>query len=109
MASADVYVSATTVETHGSSVAEAAACGLPVITTKVGFPAELVINGKTGFVVEPGSEEALLKAMQKMLADPDFLRRAGQDMRKRIQELNLSWSEWAEKILEVYKICLKSE
>lgn len=109
LAESDIYVSPTMVETHGYSVVEAAACGLPVITTKVGFPAELVINGKTGFVVEPGSEEALLKAMQKMLADPDFLRQAGQNMRKRIQELNLSWSEWAEKILEVYKICLKSE
>jgi glycosyltransferase involved in cell wall biosynthesis len=106
---ADLYISPTTVETHGIAVAEAAACGLPIVTTRVGYPAELVIDGQTGFVVEPGKEEALLGAMQKMLADSNFLRRAGQNMQKRIQELNLTWSEWAKKILEVYKICLKAK
>ena len=108
LAEADLYVSPTTVETHGIAVAEAAACGLSVITTRVGFPAELVIDGRTGFVIEPNSEEALLKAMQKILAEPDFLRQAGQDMRKRIQELNLSWSEWAGKVLQVYKTCVSN-
>jgi glycosyltransferase involved in cell wall biosynthesis len=109
LAAADVYVSATTVETHGSSVAEAAACGLPVVTTRVGFPAELVVDGRTGFVVEPGSEEALLKAMREILAKPDFLCQAGQEMRKRIHDLNLSWSEWAGKVLQVYRICMKTK
>jgi glycosyltransferase involved in cell wall biosynthesis len=107
MASADIYVSATTVETHGSSVAEAAACGLPIITTRVGFPAQLVIDGQTGFVVEPNNEEELAEAMIKLSEDAELRRKAGEDMRRRVNELGLSWPACAKKTMEVYKSFLK--
>jgi glycosyltransferase involved in cell wall biosynthesis len=107
MASADIYASATTVETHGSSVAEAAAYGLPAVVTQVGFPAELVVDGKTGFVVEPNDESALAEAMIKLTQDAELRQKAGNDMRKRINELGLSWSDCAEKTMEVYRNCTK--
>ncbi|MBN1788497.1 MAG: glycosyltransferase family 4 protein [Sedimentisphaerales bacterium] len=106
IAAADVYVSATTVETHGSSVAEAAAFGLPVIVTKVGFPAELVVDGISGFVVEPNDEIQLAGAIEKMVRDDDLRHRAGETMRKRIDELGISWPICAEKTMVVYKDCL---
>jgi glycosyltransferase involved in cell wall biosynthesis len=107
MASADIYVSATTVETHGSSVAEAAAYGLPAVVTRVGFPAELVVDGKTGFVVEPNDESVLAEAMIKLTQDAELRQKAGNDMRRRINELGLSWSACAEKTMEVYRNCMK--
>ena len=107
MASADVYVSATTVETHGSSIAEAAAYGLPIVVTRVGFPAELVVDGKTGFVVEPNDEFALAEAMIKLTQAAELRQKAGNDMRRRINELGLSWPVCAEKTIEVYRNCTK--
>ena len=98
----DIYVSATTVETHGNSVSEAAAYGLPIVTTNVGFPAELVRDGETGFVVEPNSVEQLAEAMEKFLGNEDFRKKAGQAMRRRLFELNLSWQQCAEQTFEVY-------
>ncbi len=106
---ADIYISATTVETHGNSVSEAAACGLPIITTRVGFPAELVVNGETGFVIEPNDEQGLAQAMEKMLAAPDKRRSAGEAMRKRIKDLNLSWQTCAQHTIEIYNFCMTKE
>ena len=98
----DIYVSATTVETHGNSVSEAAAYGLPIVTTNVGFPAELVQDGETGFVVEPNNVEQLAEAMDKLLSDEPFRKEAGQAMRARLFELNLSWEQCAQQTLGVY-------
>ena len=103
MASADVYVSATTVEAGGSSVAEAAAYGLPAVVTRVGFPAQLVVDGQTGFVVEPNNEDELAEAMIKLVEDAELRQKAGEDMRSRVNELGLSWPACAEKTMEVYK------
>jgi glycosyltransferase involved in cell wall biosynthesis len=102
MAWADIYISATTVETHGSSIAEAAAFGLPVVVTKVGFPAELVLDGQTGFVVEPGNETAMTQAMEKLVQDSQMRKKAAQAMRMRIEELGLTWKQCAQKTMKVY-------
>jgi glycosyltransferase involved in cell wall biosynthesis len=108
MAAADIYVSATTVETHGSSIAEAAAYGLPIVVTRVGFPAELVLNGQTGFVVEPNDEAALAEAVTKLVNDVELRERAGNAMRKRVKDLDLSWVECARKTMKVYESCQKA-
>jgi UDP-glucose:tetrahydrobiopterin glucosyltransferase len=49
-------------------VAEALACGVPVITYRRGGPAELVEDGVSGFVVEPDSVEALVEATRRVAA-----------------------------------------
>jgi len=109
IAASDVYISATTVETHGSSIAEAAAFGLPIVVTRVGFPAQLVINGVTGFVVEPNDESQLAEAIGKMADDGELRRNAGDAMRKRIDELGISWPMCADKTMEVYKNCMRAK
>ena len=109
MASADIYVSATTVETHGSSVAEAAAYGLPAVVTRVGFPAELVVDGKTGFVVEPNNEEAFAEAMKKLVDNAELRQKAGEQIRKRISDRGISWQACAEKTMEVYKNFMREQ
>ena len=48
-------------EPFGLVMAEAAACGTPVIAYKRGSVAELVVDGKTGFIVDPGEGVAGLK------------------------------------------------
>lgn len=48
----DAYVCASSSEGFSLSVLEAAACGLPVITTRVGGCTELIHDGKNGFLVD---------------------------------------------------------
>jgi UDP-glucose:tetrahydrobiopterin glucosyltransferase len=51
------------VEAFGNVAIEALACGVPVIAYRRGGPAEIVEDGKTGFLVEPDSVEGLVEAM----------------------------------------------
>lgn len=45
------------------SIVEAFALGTPVIGTKIGGIPELVVEGKTGFICEPGSSQSLADAI----------------------------------------------
>jgi glycosyltransferase involved in cell wall biosynthesis len=67
---ADVYVHAAVEETFGLSVAEALACGLPVVTASHGGVLEIVEHERTGLVVPPGDAGALADALACLLDDP---------------------------------------
>ncbi|KKS14408.1 MAG: hypothetical protein A3I32_02545 [Candidatus Yanofskybacteria bacterium RIFCSPLOWO2_02_FULL_45_10] len=56
-------------EQFGYAMAEASACALPVISTQTGSIAEVVLNEKTGILVEPNNSTALALALDKLLAD----------------------------------------
>lgn len=60
-----VVVSSSQNETFGLTLAEAMACGLPIITTRSGGPQDYVTD-KVGMLVDSGSVEDMSKAMQKM-------------------------------------------
>lgn len=51
------------VEAFGNVAIEALACGVPVIAYRRGGPAEIIEDGKSGFLVEPDSVEGLVEAM----------------------------------------------
>jgi len=99
---ADLYVSPTTIDNFGTAVVEAAAHALPVVTTRVGFPAELVPQPAGGFVVQPEDEDALTEAMLKVLQSPRR-REMGLAMRRRVEELGLTWPKCAARTAEIYR------
>ena len=51
--------------------------GRPVVATQVGDLPDVVVEGKTGWLVEPGDEEALAEAIVAALSDPDEAARRG--------------------------------
>lgn len=51
------------VEAFGNVAIEALACGVPVIAYRRGGPAEIVQDGKTGWLVEPDSIDGLVQAI----------------------------------------------
>lgn len=57
---ADLLVYPTKADTFGLVVAEAMACGTPVLATNVGGVTEQIIEGQNGFVVELGIDEKAL-------------------------------------------------
>jgi UDP-glucose:tetrahydrobiopterin glucosyltransferase len=54
------------VEAFGNVAIEALACGVPVISYRRGGPAEIVRDGKTGWLVEPDSVDGLVEAIQQL-------------------------------------------
>jgi UDP-glucose:tetrahydrobiopterin glucosyltransferase len=54
------------VEAFGNVAIEAFACGVPVIAYRRGGPAEIIIDGKTGFLVEPDSVDGLITAIDRL-------------------------------------------
>lgn len=53
-------------EAFGMVVIEALACGVPVIAYRSGGPAEIILSGETGYLVEPGDVGSLVRAIAKI-------------------------------------------
>ena len=73
------------VEGFGVALAEASACGLPVIAGQSGGLAEAVHDGETGLVVDPDEPAAVAVALKRLLDDQLLARRLGQAGRKAIE------------------------
>jgi glycosyltransferase involved in cell wall biosynthesis len=58
--------------------AEALAAGRPVIGTSVGGISDVVVDGRTGVLVEPASPSALADAINDLLSQPQRARKMGQ-------------------------------
>jgi glycosyltransferase involved in cell wall biosynthesis len=65
---------------------EALACGVPVVASRVTGIPEIVDDDENGLLVEPGDAEALSRALERLLDDPDLRRRFGEAGRAKAQE-----------------------
>jgi phosphatidylinositol alpha 1,6-mannosyltransferase len=65
-ASLDVFVHTGAHETFCQAVQEALASGVPVVAPAAGGPVDLVDDGQTGYLVEPGSPDALVTAVAQL-------------------------------------------
>jgi phosphatidylinositol alpha-1,6-mannosyltransferase len=90
----------TRVEGFGISLAEASACGLPVVAGKSGGLAEAVRDGETGFVVEPDAPEGVADALGRLLSDQLLSRRLGQGGRKAV-ETYFNWDRVIRDLREI--------
>ncbi len=65
-------------EAFGHSVAEAMGYRLPVIASRIGGPAEIVEEGVSGELIEPGNARELAEKILQLLGDPARRRRLGE-------------------------------
>ncbi len=63
---ASVFLNLTFVDTLPTVNMEAASCGVPIITYNSGGSGELVLEGKTGYVIQPLDQEALICSLEKV-------------------------------------------
>ncbi|GBE00848.1 GDP-mannose-dependent alpha-(1-6)-phosphatidylinositol monomannoside mannosyltransferase [bacterium BMS3Bbin06] len=81
-------------ETFGISIAEAMACGVPVISTRTGGIPEVVGKG-AGVLVPPADEVALTETTEKLLRDKGLRESLGRRGREWVVE-NFRWDRIAE-------------
>jgi glycosyltransferase involved in cell wall biosynthesis len=72
-------------EPFGLVAIEAMAAGRPVIASRTGGLADIVVDGETGLLVTPGDPVALRQAIEKLLADPVLRERMGQAGKRRVE------------------------
>jgi len=99
-AASDVFVLPTFNDNFGLVVAEAMACGKPVIVSNRGAPQEFVRDA--GLLFEYGSHLELADKIVMLLEDEDLRQKLGAKAHKRIVE-NFTWDKAARKYLEIYK------
>jgi glycosyltransferase involved in cell wall biosynthesis len=83
MAAADVFVLPSYREGFGSTVIEAAACGLPAIASRIYGLTDAVVDGSTGFLVPPRDPVALAQRMRELAGDAMLRQRLGTAARER--------------------------
>src|SRR5262249_56987609 len=69
-----------------NTLAEAMACGLPVVSTRLPGIEEIVRDRETGLLVPPQDPEALAVALASLLADPERRRELGRSARACVSE-----------------------
>ncbi|MGB9724132.1 MAG: glycosyltransferase family 4 protein [Chloroflexia bacterium] len=74
-------------EGFGLAVAEAMACGLPVVAARTSSLPELVVEGQGGFLCPPDDVPALAEAVRRLAADAALCRRMGEFNRARAEAL----------------------
>jgi len=73
-------------ECFGVSIIEAMAMGLPIVGTRSGAVQETVVDGVTGFLIDPGDVEAQANALLRLAADPDLRQHFGEAGHRRVKE-----------------------
>ena len=69
-------------ENFGLVAIEAFACGVPVIASRIGAMAEIVEDGRTGLLFEPGDPEDLAEKVAWAWAHPEEMAEMGQEARR---------------------------
>jgi glycosyltransferase involved in cell wall biosynthesis len=88
-------------ELLGLGALEAMASGTPVVASRLGGLAEVVVDGETGYLVDAGDVEALHDRLASLLADPGRARSLGANAR-RLVEQRFTWAACAERCVEAY-------
>lgn len=98
---ADVAVLPSHYEPFGIVALEAAAAGIPLVTSNVGGLGEAVINGETGMSCPPRDVAALAAAVRTVLDDPDAAQRRAVAARERLTS-DFDWHTVATQTAQVY-------
>ena len=83
-----IDVAVLTSRNEGTPVAliEAAAASTPVVATRVGGVADVVVDGRTGHLCPPGDPTAVATAVLKLLGDPTQAHHMGAAARETVRE-----------------------
>lgn len=99
---ADVFVLPSLSESFGQAMLEAMSSGLPVIASKVGGIPETLDDRAGGLLIEPGSSEAITRAVKELKANRALLKTFGRHNRKKAEQ-RYSWAGIASQYEVIYR------
>ena len=107
MANRDIKEAGRLLDTEGLGIVflEAWACSKPVIAGRAGGAPEVVMDGQTGFLVDPENPKELMDAMLRLWSDRDLARRLGLAGKERV-EREFTWKGLSMKYLREFDAIL---
>jgi glycosyltransferase involved in cell wall biosynthesis len=84
-------------------IAESFAAGLPVIAARIGAAAELIREGETGRLWQPGDPRDLAAVLEQALSDQEALRAMGREARREY-EAKYTPQENYRQLMQVYAL-----
>lgn len=87
---------------------EAAACGVPAVSTAVGGVPELIEDGVTGLLASAGDSRALASALERLLREPEWAAHLGVQARRRAEE-RFSIARQVDRLVELWGQLLGQE
>lgn len=99
-----VYAFPSCLEGSAKTTYEAAACGLPLITTREA--GDLVNDGVEGIIVPPGDVDRLAGALRHLYDHPEIVEKMSAAARARVVE-NFTWDHFRERLLAGYARALR--
>ena len=97
---ADIFVYPSLYENFGQPILEAAAAGLPVVSTPVGVAAEIITDNETGFLFS-GKEQELADRITQ-LADQNLRAKMGNALKQKVRNL-YGWQGIIDRYIDVYQ------
>jgi glycosyltransferase involved in cell wall biosynthesis len=83
---------------------EAAASGLPQITTREA--GDVVRDGIEGIIVKPGNVDAIAAALDHLYRHPEIVEQMGAAARRRVVE-NFTWDHFRTRLLDAYETAMR--
>ena len=96
----DIFVYPSLYENFGQPILEAAAAGLPIISTPVGVAQEIITENETGFLFNGKSQDLADRITQ--LADHNLRKKMGGTLRETVRNL-YGWENIIDKYLNLYQ------
>jgi glycosyltransferase involved in cell wall biosynthesis len=104
---ADVFVSASLMETYGLTLVEAMACRTPVVAFRVGGIPEAAPHGQAGILCPPLNTAALIEAITELRESPQLRENLG-DIAHELARVRNATSPFADKFAHLYRQIVSS-
>ena len=103
---ANVFVTASEIETQGVVLIEAAATGLPLVAVNAGAVSDIVINDKNGYLCKPGGDvDGIALSLEKILSDKALAQRFSAESLELAKQHDLSRT--VARFLEIYQEAIR--
>lgn len=99
-----VHIFPSQCEGSAKVIYEAAACGLPQVTTREA--GDVVTDGVEGIIVTPGKVDELATAILNLYQNPEKVERMGKAARQRVAE-NFTWDHFRTRLLSAYEFAMQ--
>lgn len=101
-AAADLFILPSLSEGLPTVLLECGATGLPAISTTIAGIPDIIVHGKTGFIVEVFDTDSIIKYSKALFDDENLAKRIGESAKKHVTT-NFSWTTMADRYQELYR------